>query len=237
AKDAQDALKATPTSVSNTNFSASPKNELAAISNQLHQHLIHNRGAEALKTIEDAIFKQHAADTLYRNVINKVMRKLVKENQGQKVQLHLPTLHNHLERVLERLWSFFSGRIPSKGLVVMGRPTGESGSLKMLVTFLRAAGFSVMDLGSRVTPSHFVQTVTSTNADLLCIMLRTEVGIQNAAYVRQLLNHQGLGNVPMLVGGPLLNRHPEHVQRTGASACATDALDLVQKTYYLTQTR
>jgi DNA-binding response OmpR family regulator/methanogenic corrinoid protein MtbC1 len=194
-----------------------------------------NQEEQALAILERAFSEGFSAELLYRKLLGGAIRQLldISDLQGAKALPSLPVLHTVFDRVMERLWPFFAGRPPVHGMIVMGRPVGESGSLDMLVSFLRAAGFGVIDLGSRVTPSRFLESVIATGASLLCLMLRTEAGVQMTHYIRQLLDRQGMQKIPILVGGPFLNRFPDQFRFTGADALALDAFDLIRKAYQL----
>ncbi len=188
-----------------------------------------------MQVIESAFQEGVSAESIYRKMLGGAMGRILKgaSIHGGTDMPQLPALHHILRIVMERLWPFFAGRPPIHGMIVLGRPVGESGASEMLVDFLRAAGFGVIDLGSRVTPSRFLEATLSSGASLLCLMLRTEAGVQMTYYIRQLLDRQGMQKIPILVGGPFLNRFPDQFRFTGADALADDALDVIRKSCQL----
>lgn len=189
----------------------------------------------AMQAIEQAFQEGFSAESIYRKMLGGAIWRLLQDQNphGSAALPSLPALHDILGSVMGRLWPFFAGRPPIHGMIVIGRPVGESGTLDMMVTFLRAAGFGVIDLGSRVTPSRFLETTMSSGASMLCLMLRTEAGVQMTYYIRQLLDRQGMQKIPILVGGPFLNRFPEQFRFTGADALAENAMDVIRKSYQL----
>ncbi len=191
--------------------------------------------ARVLQVIEAAFQEGASAESIYRKMLGSGIWRILQgaTAHGGAPPPPLPALHGMLRMVMERLWPFFAGRPPIHGMIVLGRPVGESGSSEMLVDFLRAAGFGAIDLGSRVTPSRFLEATVSSGASLLCLMLRTEAGVQMTYYIRQLLDRQGMQKIPILVGGPFLGRFPDQFRFTGADALADDALDVIRKTCQL----
>lgn len=183
----------------------------------------------AFSALDGAISGEVPPEVLYR----KVLVGAVREFSVRLEMLHTPPppldrVCQILEKLLARVLPLLQGPPPVQSTVIIGRPVGESGSLELIATFLRASGFAVIDLGSRVAPSRFLQQAMSSGGTVICVMARTEQGVQSIGQLRRLLDEQGMQRIPLVVGGPPFDREPGLVQWIGASAKAVDALDVMR---------
>ena len=197
----------------------------------LRDALLHTDANAAFSAIEGSLQAGIQPETLYQKIIvGALIEVLEMEERGLlKLPLRLPELQHILDSILNRLWPLFSLRPPIHNSVVIGTPVGESGSLQMLRSFLRAVGFGVVDLGVQVNPVRFVETTMSSGASLVCLMTRTESGAQSVGHIRALFDRRGLHKIPILVAGPYFTLFPAMAAQVGASGIAQDALDVARQ--------
>ncbi|MGI5836657.1 MAG: cobalamin B12-binding domain-containing protein [Chloroflexota bacterium] len=116
------------------------------------------------------------------------------------------------------------------GKVVIGTARGEYHGLgkRIVVAFLRASGFDVLDLGLSVAPEKLIDTALSKGAQIIAVsalMANTALGIRQ---VRQEMEKRGAREIKLLVGGAPFRYNEELFRLVGADATAPDAYEAVQ---------
>jgi 5-methyltetrahydrofolate--homocysteine methyltransferase len=98
----------------------------------------------------------------------------------------------------------------------------------ILLMFMEASGFHVIDLGIDVAPEHFVKMVKSEKPDLLLLSCLYTVTMHAMEDTIIALQKAGLkGKVRTLVGGaPITQKFADHI---GADGFGVDAVDGVKK--------
>ncbi|NSL50958.1 cobalamin-dependent protein [Calidifontibacillus erzurumensis] len=116
------------------------------------------------------------------------------------------------------------------GSIIIGNAFGDYHALgrKIVVTFLRMAGFDVMDLGLSVPNEKFVAAVKEKNAKLVCVSALIIHTADEIKQLRTLLNENGLKQVKILVGGAPFNFEPRLVQAVNADAMAKNGVEAIK---------
>lgn len=120
-----------------------------------------------------------------------------------------------------------NGRI---GRIVAGTVAGDVHDIgkNIVLMFMEASGFDVIDLGIDVAPEDFVKTVKQEKADLLLLSCLYTVTMHSMEDTLLALRRAGLrGRVKTLIGGAPITR--EFADAIGADGYGLDALDGVKK--------
>ena len=113
------------------------------------------------------------------------------------------------------------------GPVVVGNVEDDYHPLgrKMLVAFLRGAGWEVHDLGVDVPPDVFLDKVQEVDARVVGASAMMFSTAKNVIGIRQEIDRRGLtGRVQLAVGGAVFKLRPELVQEFGGDGTAPTAL-------------
>lgn len=114
------------------------------------------------------------------------------------------------------------------GTVVIGTVSGDIHDIgkNILITFLRARGFSVHDLGVNVPAERFVQEVKEKRADYLLMSAMTTATRNAMEEVIRLLEAEGYRDkVKVLIGGVSISR--EFARELGADGYAKDVMSTI----------
>ncbi len=127
--------------------------------------------------------------------------------------------------VMEKLRASMNGRGErvKAGTIVIGTVSGDIHDVgkNLLVTFLRASGYTVHDLGVDVPAERFVQEVEEKKADFLLMSALTTATRYAMQDVIRLLEERGLRDrVRVLVGGVSVNER--FARELGADGYAKD---------------
>jgi 5-methyltetrahydrofolate--homocysteine methyltransferase len=118
----------------------------------------------------------------------------------------------------------------STGKAVAGTVRGDVHDIgkNILLMFMEANGFEIIDLGIDVAPEHYVKTVKKEKPDLLLLSCLYTVTMHSMEDTIIALKKAGLKNrVKILVGGAPVTK--EFADNIGADAFGIDALDGVKK--------
>ncbi|WP_147535426.1 cobalamin-dependent protein [Bacillus marasmi] len=116
------------------------------------------------------------------------------------------------------------------GKIIIGNAFGDYHALgrKIIATFLKMAGFDVIDLGLSVDNDVFVKAAKEHNAKLICVSALILHTAEEVSRLRELLDKEGLNYVKILVGGAPFNFEPRLVQTVKADAMATTGIEAVK---------
>jgi 5-methyltetrahydrofolate--homocysteine methyltransferase len=115
------------------------------------------------------------------------------------------------------------------GMVVMGTVQGDLHDIgKNIVTMmLRGNGFEVMDLGTNVSPSKFVEAIEDQKPDVLGMSALLTTTMNAMGDVIEALNQAGLRDkVRVMIGGAPISE--EYCSQIGADGFATNAASAVR---------
>lgn len=116
---------------------------------------------------------------------------------------------------------------PTKGTVVLGNIEDDYHSLgrRMVGTFLKAAGWSVIDLGNDVLPAEFVDRAMEAGARVIGVSAMMFVTARGIRGVRDELDRRGLsGRIMLAVGGSVFKVRPGLVSEVGGDGTADSAI-------------
>jgi trimethylamine corrinoid protein len=122
-----------------------------------------------------------------------------------------------------------SGQQPERlGIVVLGTVSGDIHNIgkTMVGALLTAHGFKVVDIGTNVTSTQFIQAVKDNDADILALSaLLTTTAVEQAKGI-ETLKEEGLrGQVKVMVGGGAIT--PEFAEEIGADGYRATAPEAV----------
>jgi methylmalonyl-CoA mutase cobalamin-binding domain/chain len=117
---------------------------------------------------------------------------------------------------------------PRKGVILLGNIEDDYHSLgrRMVASFLRTAGWEVVDLGNDVTPEEFLAKAEETGACLIGASAMMQTTAMNILKLRKLIDSRGLaGRIRLAVGGAVFNWRPELITEVGGDGTARNASD------------
>ena len=122
-----------------------------------------------------------------------------------------------------------SGQQPERlGIVVLGTVSGDIHNIgkTMVGALLTAHGFKVVDIGTNVTSTQFIQAVKDNDADILALSaLLTTTAVEQAKVI-ETLKEEGLRDqVKVMVGGGAIT--PEFAEEIGADGYRATAPEAV----------
>ncbi len=121
-------------------------------------------------------------------------------------------------------------RARSLGIVVIGTVFGDIHDIgkNTVAMFLVARGFKVIDLGTDVTVSHFMDAVKTHGPDILAMSALLTVTLQHQSQVIKALEAAGLRqSVKVMVGGtPATPRYAAEIGADGYASTAREAAEL-----------
>jgi excisionase family DNA binding protein len=184
--------------------------------------------AEAWRLAQNALASAFTPEQLYLDVLAPAMRTVGDNWEAGRVSIAEEHRASALAyRLVGRLGPSFTRRGPTRGLIVLGTPTGDRHGLAtaLLADPLRGRGFAVADLGADTPAASFAEIVTI--EDRACA-----VGIAVSVVVGDAVVSEAIGaihaarTVPLLLGGRAITG-AAHATRLGADAysdTATNAL-------------
>ena len=134
------------------------------------------------------------------------------------------------EDVLENIAASKPGgaaALASKGPVVLGNAEDDCHALgrKLVGTFLRTAGWKVIDLGNDVPAVDFVDKAIQVGAKVIGVSAMMYTNALNIVKVRKEIDRRGLaGCLQLAVGGAVFAFRPELVEEVGGDGTARNAL-------------
>ena len=114
-----------------------------------------------------------------------------------------------------------------KGPVVIGNIEEDFHALgrKMVGTFLRAEGWTVIDLGNDVPAAQFVDTAQEAGARVIGVSAMMMTSARNIKRVREEIDRRGLtGKMQLAAGGAIFSIAPGLLQDVGADGSSANAL-------------
>ncbi|PLX14997.1 MAG: corrinoid-binding protein [Salinivirgaceae bacterium] len=122
----------------------------------------------------------------------------------------------------------FTKHTVKKGNVVVGNIIDDFHSLgrKLLSIFLKAAGYTVHDLGNDISAQEFVEKAIETNARIIGVSAMMYTTAKNIEQVRAELDKRNLsGKIQLAVGGAVFKLKPELVEEVGGDDTADNAIN------------
>lgn len=105
---------------------------------------------------------------------------------------------------------------------------------KLLVVFLKLAGWQVHDLGNDVVAGDFVQKAVETNACIIGVSAMMYTTALNIRKIREELDKKNLsGKIQLAVGGAVFRIRPELCEEVGGDGTTDNALQANELFYFL----
>jgi len=131
-----------------------------------------------------------------------------------------------ITKTMEILEPHIKSASKSKGKVVIGTGKGDMHDIgkNIVITFMKAEGFEVIDLGVDVSTEKFLKTIQIENPEILAISALVSSTMPEVEYVMKALNKEGLRDkVKVIIGGAPITQ--DFVNDIGADGYARDAID------------
>lgn len=197
---------------------------------RLEQRLLAGDARGSWGVIEAALAAGAELDEIYLDVLAPAMASIGSRWERGEIDISLEHRASGIAtRLVGRLGPRFVRRGRSRGVVLLGAPSGERHALPlaMLADLVRYAGWEVFDLGAD-TPAPSFAHAASTTADLVAVGVSViapaslDAAAETFAALRAVVDPA----VVLVVGGGAV-RDEEHARQLGADALATDAAALV----------
>ncbi|UCD57064.1 MAG: corrinoid protein [Candidatus Hydrogenedentota bacterium] len=170
-------------------------------------------------------------DILYKGLINSMDEVGKKYEEGQ---YFLPDLIASADAMIAGMKILkpylLEEKIESRGKVIMATVEGDEHDIgkNLVIIMLRAAGFTVVDLGTRVPAEEIIRAVADHKPDLVGLSaLLTSTMPHMKETIEELEKLHLRGNVRIMVGGAPVSR--EFADSIGADAYGEDAFEAVEK--------
>ena len=191
--------------------------------------LIEGDEAEAWRLTQNALASAFTPEQLYLDALAPAMRSV--GDQWEAGQVSIAEEHRAsalASRLVGRLGPLFTRSGPTRGLVVLGTPTGDRHGLTtgLLADPLRGRGFTVVDLGADTPAASFAEIVTS-QAQTTAVGIAVSVAVEDHVVSATIHAIHAARAVPVLLGGRAIT-DAAHATRLGADAytgTATSALE------------
>lgn len=173
-------------------------------------------GIDPIKIIQDGIFK----------AVQIVGEKFEDE------EYFLPELimcGEIINQIMTILAPHIKGELKDFGKVVIGTGKGDMHDIgkNIVITYLKAEGFQVIDLGVDVPPEKFIETIRAENPKILAISALITSTMLELRKTMKALEEANLRNqVKVIIGGAPITQ--AFVDDIGADALARNAIDGVK---------
>ena len=183
-------------------------------------------GRQADKVVERALEADVTANDIYLDIFQPTgyaVGRLWQSNQFSVAQEHLATAI--IEREMGDLHSYFRARGERDRTLVIGCVEGEQHrvGVRMVADFFEQDGWTVYYLGATVPTATFISMAKDVHADLIGLASQLVYRVPAVLeFVRQ-LDAQGMGGVPIMVGGQAFVQQPDLYKSLGVRFTGADA--------------
>lgn len=210
--------------------------DINAIQKNFYEHFKKEDRHVCKEIIREALEQGFKPEFILTHVVEKSVESLGREQVKREVPLSEIYMNG---KIIEEALDILLPLIPEQSqkyldTIVIGNAFGDYHALgrKIVSTFLKLAGFKVIDLGNSVSNEQFVKVVKETNAKLVCVSALIIHTAKEVINLRKQLNQAGLQQVKILVGGAPFNFEPrlaEEVQATGMARNAVEAIRVAKQ--------
>ncbi len=191
---------------------------------QLSACLVEGDEAGAWRVTQDALTAAFSLEDLYLDVLHAAMRHVGDEWVAGRVsvaQEHRAT--TLMYRLIGRLGPGFVRRGRSRGLILLGAPSGDHHGLAtaLLADPLRGRGFTVADLGAD-TPAHSFAETVARHDRLIGVGIVSSAPIDDEIIAETIAAIRASSIAPILLGGVAI-RDEHHATKLGADASSSSA--------------
>ena len=191
---------------------------------QLSACLVEGDEAGAWRVTQDALTAAFSLEDLYLDLLPTAMRHVGDEWAAGRVsvaQEHRAT--TLMYRLIGRLGPGFTRSGRTRGLVVLGAPSGDHHGLAtaLLADPLRGRRFAVADLGAHTPARAFAETV-ALHDRLVGVGIVSSAPIDDSVIVEAIASIRANSIAPILLGGVAI-RDEHHAIELGANAWSNSA--------------
>jgi methylmalonyl-CoA mutase cobalamin-binding domain/chain len=188
---------------------------------------------EGERELANNLLAEYASFVGYRETMNEVLEPILEEIGVGWVAENISLAQGYvagkvaedlLEKVIDSEKETALEPV-NRGPVVIGNIEDDYHSLgrKLIVIFLKTAGWQVYDLGSDVTPAEFVDKAVETGARVIGVSAMMYTTAANIRKVREELDRRKLsGKVMLAVGGAVFKLRPELKDEVGGDGTASN---------------
>lgn len=193
--------------------------------------LTHHDIVGSMGVIEAAVATGMTPAGVLLSIVNAAMEQVGKRQAEQEIALSEVFV---MSAIVDSALDWLFQRMPDKpqvaGTIVLGSAPGDFHSLgrKIVGSFLRVAGFRVVDLGVNVSAAQLVDTAVTEKAAVIGVSALLLHTAENIKEVRQLLDDRKLQRrIKLAVGGAAFTIDRQLARTVGADATAINALGAV----------
>ncbi len=191
----------------------------------------------ANKVIMKGLEMNVPAQELLSSVVERSVMVLGQEQIHRMVPLSEIYLNGKIvEEAMDVLIPLLPENRPLLPTLVIGNAYGDYHNLgrKIVATFLKLAGFNVVDLGLSVDNKKFVETAIEHEAKLICVSSLILHTAKEILEIRELLIKHNREDIKILVGGAPFNIDKTLAYTLGADRAAENAIEAIKVAKELT---
>lgn len=196
---------------------------------QLLEYILSGDRHAALELLEKRAESSDWRETI-TGLLEPVLDEIGKRWALEKISLAAGYLAGKIaEEALLRAVAADEAIPETKGPIVIGNVEDDYHSLgrKLVVLFLRTAGWKVIDLGNDVLAADFVSAAIANEAKIIAVSAMMLTTAENILKIRQEMERRGITHVIKLaVGGAIFRVRPELVEELGGDGSAANAVDV-----------
>lgn len=186
--------------------------------------LVEGDEAEAWRLSQNALASAFTPEQLYLDALGPAMRFVGDQWEAGRISVAEEHRASALAaRLVGRLGPLFTRRGPTRGLIVLGTPTGDRHALTtaLLADPLRGRGFTVGDLGADTPAASFAEIVTN-EAQTTAVGIAVSVAVDDHVVSETIQAIHSAREVPVLLGGRAITDAAQ-ATRLGADAYSDSA--------------
>lgn len=195
---------------------------------QLAEHILSGDRDKAMSLLEKRAERFHWRKTI-TELLEPVLDEIGRRWAEEKVSLAAGYLAGKIaEEVLMKAVKTNEAIPQTKGPIVIGNVEDDYHSLgrKLVILFLRTAGWKVIDLGNDVLAVDFVTAAIENKAKIIGVSAMMLTTAENILKIRQEMERCGVADkIKLAVGGAIFKVRPELVQEVGGDGTVANAVD------------
>ncbi|MGB3223001.1 MAG: cobalamin-dependent protein [Desulforhopalus sp.] len=196
---------------------------------QLVEHILSGDRDNAMLLLEKRAERFHWRETIVE-LLEPVLDDIGKRWAEEKVSLAAGYLAGKIaEDVLIKAVKVNEAIPQTKGPIVIGNVEDDYHSLgrKLVVLFLRTAGWHVIDLGNDVLAGEFVAAAIENRAKIIGVSAMMLTTAENISKIRTEMERFGVADkIKLAVGGAIFKVRPELVEEVGGDGTVANAVDV-----------
>ena len=196
---------------------------------RLIEFILTGNRKEAMDLLNASAIQFHWRNTI-SGVLEPALDEIGKRWAAEKISLAAGYLAGKIAEDALLKAAETEGATPeTKGPVVIGNAEDDYHSLgrKMVVIFLKTAGWKVIDLGNDVQAIDFVNMAVESNSKIIAVSAMMLTTAENIRKIRSEIDRRGLtGRIKLAVGGAVFRIRPELVAEVGGEGTAASAVNV-----------